>query len=43
VSDPAGEIDVQVFVATREAIAKGGLETKDGKLPAHVDYHGGGS
>jgi acetyl esterase/lipase len=33
---------VQVFVPTEEAIAKGGLKTKDGKLPAHVDYHGGG-
>ncbi|KAG0650162.1 AB hydrolase superfamily [Hyphodiscus hymeniophilus] len=42
VTDPAGEIDVQVYYPTEEAIAKGGLKTKDGKLPAHVDYHGGG-
>jgi len=42
VTDPAGEIDVKVYVPTEEAIAKGGLRTKDGKLPAHVNYHGGG-
>lgn len=42
VSDPVGEIDVQVFVPTEEAIAKGGLKTVDGLLPTHVNYHGGG-
>jgi acetyl esterase/lipase len=42
VSDPVGEIDVRVYYPTEEAIVKGGLRTKDGKLPAHVDYHGGG-
>ncbi|KAF4627519.1 hypothetical protein G7Y89_g10634 [Cudoniella acicularis] len=42
VSGPEGEIDVQVFFPTEEAVAKGGLKNKDGKLPAHVDYHGGG-
>lgn len=33
---------MQVFVPTQDAIAKGGLKTKDGKLPAHMDFHGGG-
>lgn len=42
VSDPAGEIAVQLFVPTEDAAAAGGLRTADGKLPAHVDYHGGG-
>lgn len=42
VSDPVGEITVQLFAPTVEAIAAGGLRTADGKLPAHVDYHGGG-
>ena len=42
VTNPAGEIDVRVYVPTEDAVARGGLETNDGKLPAHVDYHGGG-
>ena len=42
VTNPAGEISVQVFRPTAEAIRKGGLQTADGKLPAHVNYHGGG-
>ncbi len=42
VSDPAGKIDVQVFFPTDGAVEKVGLATKDGKLPAHVNYHGGG-
>ena len=42
VSDPAGEIRVQVFVPTDDAISKSATKSKDGKLPAHVDYHGGG-
>jgi acetyl esterase/lipase len=33
---------VQLFAPTEEAIAAGGLRTADGKLPAHLDYHGGG-
>ena len=41
VGEPDGEIQVQVFFPTKEAITKGGLQTADG-LPAHVDYHGGG-
>ncbi|KAE8452647.1 hypothetical protein EG329_013906 [Mollisiaceae sp. DMI_Dod_QoI] len=42
VTEPSGEIQVQVFQPTSSAIAQGGLQTPDGKLPAHVDYHGGG-
>ncbi|KAG4438993.1 hypothetical protein IFR05_005509 [Cadophora sp. M221] len=42
VSDPAGEIAIQVFYPTKEAAEKGGLRTSDGKLPAHVNFHGGG-
>jgi len=42
VSDPVGEIQIQLFAPTEEAISKGELRTKDGKLPAHVNYHGGG-
>ncbi|TVY51993.1 AB hydrolase superfamily protein [Lachnellula cervina] len=42
VSEPAGEITIQLFAPTVEAIAAGGLRTADGKLPAHLDYHGGG-
>ena len=42
VTNPAGEIDVRVYFPTEEAVAKGGFETAGGKLPAYVDYHGGG-
>jgi acetyl esterase/lipase len=42
VTNPTGEIDVRVYTPTEEATLKGGLRTKDGKLPAHIDYHGGG-
>lgn len=41
VTEPAGEIDVQVYVPTADAIAQGGLE-RDGLLPALVSFHGGG-
>ncbi|XDG04503.1 hypothetical protein ABKA04_004118 [Annulohypoxylon sp. FPYF3050] len=41
VSNPPGEIAVQVYVPTPEAIASGGLE-HNGLLPAYVNYHGGG-
>ncbi|KAI1389705.1 alpha/beta hydrolase fold protein [Hypoxylon trugodes] len=41
VSNPVGEIAVQVYVPTQDAITNGGLE-KDGLLPALVNYHGGG-
>jgi acetyl esterase/lipase len=42
VSDPTGEIQIQLFAPTEEAISRGGLRTQTGKLPAHVNYHGGG-
>lgn len=42
VSNPLGEIKVQVFQPSEEAILSVGLRTRNGKLPAHVDYHGGG-
>ncbi|KIX02047.1 uncharacterized protein Z518_07986 [Rhinocladiella mackenziei CBS 650.93] len=42
VSDPQGSIKVEVYYPSQTAITKGGLRSPDGKLPAHVDYHGGG-
>ncbi|PMD23436.1 alpha beta hydrolase fold-3 domain-containing protein [Hyaloscypha hepaticicola] len=42
VSNPSGEITIQLFAPTEDVIAKGGLRGTDGALPAHVDYHGGG-
>ncbi|KAG9228173.1 alpha beta hydrolase fold-3 domain-containing protein [Amylocarpus encephaloides] len=42
VSDPEGEILVQVFFPTEEAIVQGGLRSEDRKLPAHINHHGGG-
>ncbi|KAI8633850.1 alpha beta hydrolase fold-3 domain-containing protein [Xylariaceae sp. FL1651] len=42
VFNPAGEIDVQVYVPTSEAITQGGLATADNLLPALVNFHGGG-
>lgn len=43
VTEPPGEIAVQVIRPTTEAIAAGGLAgPKDGLLPAYVDFHGGG-
>ncbi|KAI9729403.1 MAG: hypothetical protein M1834_006927 [Cirrosporium novae-zelandiae] len=42
VKEPDGEILVKVYVPTADAITSGGLKTADGKLPAHVNYHGGG-
>lgn len=41
VTEPAGEIAVQVITPTSEAISAGGLQ-KDGLLPAYLDFHGGG-
>ncbi|KAI1380953.1 alpha/beta hydrolase fold protein [Hypoxylon crocopeplum] len=41
VSNPSGEIAVQVYVPTLDAIAAAGLK-RDGLLPALVNYHGGG-
>lgn len=40
VDQPAGEIKVQVYTPTQEAIEAGGLKTSNG-LPAYVNYHGG--
>ena len=40
VDQPAGEIHVEVFTPTDDAIQAGKLKTTAG-LPAHVDYHGG--
>ncbi|KAI1812358.1 alpha beta hydrolase fold-3 domain-containing protein [Poronia punctata] len=42
VTHPAGEVEVQVYVPTTEAINSGGLRGADGRLPALVNYHGGG-
>lgn len=41
VKEPLGEIEVQVYVPTDDAIQTGGLKNADGKLPAYVNYHGG--
>lgn len=40
-TEPVGEIAVQVITPTSDAIAKGGL-SRDGRLPAYLDFHGGG-
>jgi len=40
VEEPQGEIQVQVYVPTQDAVEAGGLKTSNG-LPAHVNYHGG--
>lgn len=42
VTQPAGEVDVQVYVPTADAIRAGGLATAAGLLPALVNFHGGG-
>lgn len=41
VTEPPGEIAVQVITPTADAISAGGLQ-KDGLLPAYLDFHGGG-
>ena len=41
VDQPHGEIRAQVFVPTDDAIREGGLMMPDGRLPVHVNYHGG--
>ncbi|KAI1418588.1 alpha/beta hydrolase fold protein [Hypoxylon sp. FL1857] len=41
VSNPPGEINIQVYVPTPDAIASGGLE-REGLLPALANFHGGG-
>ncbi|KAI1302061.1 alpha beta hydrolase fold-3 domain-containing protein [Xylaria venustula] len=42
VSHPAGEVEVQVYVPTSEAISSGRLASPEGRLPALVNFHGGG-
>ncbi|CAG8978732.1 hypothetical protein HYALB_00012482 [Hymenoscyphus albidus] len=42
VTEPKGKINVRVYFPTEEAALKGGLSAKDGRLPAHVEFHGGG-
>jgi len=42
VSNPTGVINIQFFFPSEEAIKEGSLQDKTGKLPAHVNYHGGG-
>lgn len=42
VSHPAGEVDVQVYVPTAEATSNGGLADAQGRLPALLNFHGGG-
>ncbi|KAI1274614.1 alpha beta hydrolase fold-3 domain-containing protein [Xylaria sp. FL0933] len=43
VAHPAGEVEVQVYVPTPEAVSAGGLATpEEGRLPALVNFHGGG-
>jgi hypothetical protein len=40
VDPPTGEIVVQVYKPTANAILSGGFNSSAG-LPAHVNYHGG--
>lgn len=40
VSQPVGEIMIQVYKPTEEAVSFGGFKRSDG-LPAHINYHGG--
>ncbi|KAI1156448.1 alpha beta hydrolase fold-3 domain-containing protein [Nemania diffusa] len=43
VSHPPGEVDVQVYAPTPEAVSAGGLaDQATGRLPALVNFHGGG-
>lgn len=42
VTHPAGEVEVQVYVPTADAVDSGKLRGPDGRLPALVNYHGGG-
>ncbi|KAI1109274.1 alpha beta hydrolase fold-3 domain-containing protein [Nemania sp. NC0429] len=42
VSHPAGSVEVQVYVPTTEAALSGGLADARGRLPALVNFHGGG-
>ncbi|KAI1176619.1 alpha beta hydrolase fold-3 domain-containing protein [Nemania sp. FL0916] len=42
VSHPSGEVPVQIYVPTPEAVKSGGLATPSGQLPALINFHGGG-
>ncbi|KAF2089585.1 alpha beta hydrolase fold-3 domain-containing protein [Saccharata proteae CBS 121410] len=42
VDQPVGTIQVKIYVPTASQIASGGLGNADAKLPAHVNFHGGG-
>lgn len=42
VSHPAGEVEVQVYVPIAEATSTGGLADAQGRLPALINFHGGG-
>ncbi|KAI0201945.1 alpha beta hydrolase fold-3 domain-containing protein [Astrocystis sublimbata] len=42
VSHPEGEVEVQVYAPTSEAVSSGGLANSEGRLPALVNFHGGG-
>ncbi|KAH7052157.1 alpha beta hydrolase fold-3 domain-containing protein [Macrophomina phaseolina] len=42
VNNPPGEIEAKVYIPTSESICAGGLQNAEGKLPAYVNYHGGG-
>ncbi|KAI1363726.1 alpha beta hydrolase fold-3 domain-containing protein [Xylaria arbuscula] len=42
ISHPEGEVGVQVYVPTSEAITSGGLANSEGRLPALINFHGGG-
>jgi acetyl esterase/lipase len=42
VTDPEGFIKVEMYFPSEAAITENRTRSVDGKLPAHVDYHGGG-
>ncbi|GAW17012.1 hypothetical protein ANO14919_064610 [Xylariales sp. No.14919] len=39
---PVGEVEVQIYAPTSEAVDSGGLANPEGRLPALVNFHGGG-
>lgn len=41
VPNPDGEIACQVYVPTAEAVEDAKSKSPDGRLPTHVNYHGG--
>ncbi|RDW77962.1 hypothetical protein BP5796_05814 [Coleophoma crateriformis] len=42
VSSPPGEIEIQIYEPTAEQVQRAGSADKSGRLPGHVNYHGGG-